>query len=197
MECIDQKTSNHTRRKGKVTIMAKKISGGLLQVLKSSTVAWYRGTDGTQAYYEQPTAETDGVVAVNGRRVCRLHVDPEGLYWDRPSPPVQRKLLALGVDLNQGWTGPEEVHGVHINEAMQESRYEAVRHHNGRISVQKVDEQRAVIFVNGNKHWTVKVAVAHNALEELGVETWTGWYPVQQNLLSTDDGGYRYRRELI
>ncbi len=174
--------------------MAKRISGGLLQVLKSSTVAWYRGADGTRAYYEQPTADTTGVVEVNGRRVCRLHIDPEGLYWDRPSPPVQHRLLTLGVDLDSGWTGVEEEHGEHINDAMKQSRYEAVRHHNGRISVQKTNEQQAVIFVNGQKHWTVKIANAHVALEELGVETWTGWYPVQQDLLQVT--AREYRREL-
>ncbi len=177
--------------------MAKRISGGLLQVLKSSTVAWYRGADGIRAYYEQPTADTNGVVAVNGKRITRLVVDPEGLYWDRPSPEVQHRLLALGIDLDSGWTGTEEVHGEHINEAMAQSCYQAVRHYNGGISVQKTDAQRAIIFINGHKHWTVKITSAHIALEELGVETWTGWYPVQQDLLRVDEHSYRYRRELI
>jgi hypothetical protein len=170
--------------------MGRKVTGGLLQVLQSSSAAWYQGTDGTRAYYEHPTIVNDGMIAVNGKRVCRLVDNGD---W-RPSPSVLNLILNYGVDLERGWTGTAELYGVHINDAIEESRYAAVRHHDGRIAVQKINADEAIIFVNGYKKWTVKITIAHNALEELGVETWTGWYPVNRDLLGGDS--YQSQRRL-
>jgi len=184
-------------QKGKEAPMASRISGPLMRVLRVSRVAWYRGDDGTCGYYEQPSMDAPGQVVVNGKRITKLVVDAEGLYLDRPSPKVQHMMIEHGLDLDHGWTCKEEVYGAHINEAMRQSRSQAVRHHKGHISVQKLDEHQAIIFVNGRKYWTGKITSAHHVLEELDVETWDGWYPLQHDLLEVNESGYRYRRELI
>jgi hypothetical protein len=163
--------------------MPRTVSGGLLSVLRRSRVAWYRGANGISAYYEQPSPGVPGAVFVNGRRVTQLIVDREGVYADFPCPQIQHMLIARGVDLQSGWTCGRETHGVHINEAVQQSRYAAVRHHEGRISMQCDGEHHAIIFVNGQKRWRIAKVHLPRALAELGLSPSDGWYPVHQDLI--------------
>jgi hypothetical protein len=163
--------------------MPNRVSGSLLGVLRRSRTAWYRGTDGITAYYEQPSPGAPGVLVVNGRRVTGLVVDREGIYADFPAPQIQHMMIARGVDLERGWTCGQETHGMHINEALKKSRYSAVRHHNGRISIQIVSESHAIIFVNGIQRWRIRLADAERAAAEMGLVFYDGWYPVQTNLV--------------
>ena len=160
----------------------RRVSGGLLQVLGRSRVAWYQGDDGTTVYYEQPSAGVPGLMVVNGEPITKLVVDPQGHYADLPSPQVQHLLLARGVHLANGWTCLVEIYGSHINEAVGRSRYRAVRHHNGQVSVQCTGEHDALIFVHGIQRWKIKLTQAHQALAEMGVVTSDGWYPVDHDL---------------
>lgn len=160
------------------------ISGGLLGVLRQSRVAWYRGAGGITAYYEQPAPGVPGALFVNGRRVTNLVVDREGLYADLPSPQIQHMMIARGIELESGWTCGQAIHGTHINDAVQQSQYAAVRHHGGRISVQCDGEDRANIFVNGRKRWRIEKKYLQRALAELGLSISNGWYPVQHDLAS-------------
>ncbi len=165
-----------------------RLSGGLIRVLKHSRVAWYNDPLGTTAYYEQPSLDAPGSVFVNGRCITRLVVDRDGFYADFPSPKVQQILRSHGVSLEGGWSCPIETYGQEINEAIHQSPYYAVRHHDGHISVQCVDQERAVILIDGTPRWTIKIAIAYRALAEMGISPQEGWYPVQQNLLQQRQG---------
>lgn len=160
------------------------VSGGLISVLRQSRVVWYRGPDGITAYYEQPSPGVPGAIFINGRRVTGLIVDHEGRYADFPSPQVQHMLIARGVDLQSGWMCGRESHGVPINVASNQSRYGAVRHHDGLISIQRDGEQHAIIFVNGRQRWRIAKVHVARALAEMGLSPSEGWYPVQQDLIS-------------
>lgn len=163
--------------------MASRLSGTLLRVLKHSRVAWYQGVDGTTAYYEQPAPGVPGAVFINGQRLCKLHVDREGFYADFPSPKVQKLMTERGISLERGWTCMVEVYGMHINDAIVQSRYHAVRHHDGHHCIQTVDSLHAAIFVDGQWLWTMNIREGHRALAELELSTQDGWYPLQQDLL--------------
>jgi hypothetical protein len=160
-----------------------KVSGSLLGVLRRSRTAWYRGTDGITAYYEQPCPRAPGVLVVNGKKVTGLVVDREGIYADFPAPHIQHMMVARGVDLSRGWTCRDETYGMHINEALKKSHSSAVRHHNGQISIQIVSETTAIIFVNGRQRWRIRLADAERAISEMGLSMNDGWYPVQTDLV--------------
>lgn len=168
----------------------KRVSGGLLHILKVSRVAWYRGTDGTTAYYEQPSPGVPGAVFVNGKRITSLVVDPEGIYADYPSPQVQHRLIDHGIDLTSGWTCGQEKHGTTLLDAVERSPQGAARHHQGRISVQHIDEvDQVVIFVYGRQRWQVESNYVRRAIEEMGLSIETGWYAVQTDLIAMHERG--------
>lgn len=161
--------------------MTSRLSGTLIRVLKHSRVAWYNGI-GTTAYYEQPSPGTPGALFINGQRICQLVVDREGLYADFPSPKVQRMMTERGVRLDRGWTCAVEIYGLPLNDAVLQSRFLAARHHNERVCIQCIDQQRSAIFVDGIWRWTIKNEDASRALVELELSTHDGWYPLQQDL---------------
>lgn len=160
-----------------------RLSGSLIYVLKHSRVAWYRDDNGLTAYYEQPSSGIPGGVFVNGQHLTDLVVDREGLYADAPSPKVQCLLRAQGITLDSGWECLVQTYGLEINEAVRQSQYRAVKHHNGQVSAQCIGD-RAVILVDGMRRWTIKIAIAYRAFAEMGVSPHEGWYPVQENLLA-------------
>jgi hypothetical protein len=72
---------------------------------------------------------------------------------------------------------------MHINEAVKKSKFAAVRHHNGRISMQCDGESYVIIFVNGVQRWRVNIIHTARALAEMGLSPSDGWYPVQTDLI--------------
>lgn len=162
--------------------MPSRLSGGLIRVLKHSRVAWYKDPFDTTAFYEQPSPGVPGAVFVNGKRIVQLVVDREGFYADAPSPKIQQILRAHGVNLEGGWSCLIETYGMEINEALSQSSYRAVRHHNG-ISVQCTENHHVIILVDGVPRWTIPMSTAHRALAEMGLSMLDGWYPVQRDLL--------------
>ncbi len=168
--------------------MAKRVAGSLKHVLRVSRVAWYYGDDGTRAYVEMPYGNVRGLIAVNGKKIINLRDDGR----DEFSPDVREKILSYGVALDAGWSCREEAYGMEINEAMRQSGYHhAVRHHDGRLAIQTVDEHRCTIFVDGEIRWTVKIHQAHTVIEELGLSMADGWYPVEKDLFKH----YQVRRQ--
>lgn len=163
--------------------MGDRVSGALLHILKYSRTAWYRGEDGTTAYYEHPSPDAPGRIIVNGQPLTSLFVDRAGHYADIPSPQVQQKLLGKGVRLDSGWTCNVEVFGDPIDEAFQKSPHRAVRHHNGQITAQYLNEALIAIFVWGVLYWRINAADAHRVFAELGASIADGWYPVHQDLI--------------
>src|SRR5450755_1154221 len=126
-----------------------RLSGGLLQLLKHSRVAWYNDPFGaTTAYYEQPAPGIPDGVFVNGRKLTDLVADREGRYADFPSPGVQQLLRERGVTLESGWECQRETYGLEINDAVVQSHCRVVKHHNGQVSAQYIGDC-AIILVGG------------------------------------------------
>jgi hypothetical protein len=165
--------------------MSERLSGGLIRVLKSSRVAWYR-KDGISAYYEQPSTGVPGVLAINGQHVAKLVIDQAGLYADVPAPNVQRMMTERGISLECGWGCAIETHGMGLDEAIAESAAaKGARHHDGHISVWYDDPECAMIFVDGAPRWRIQRKQVSRVLAELGLSLLDGWYPAQQKLLAT------------
>jgi hypothetical protein len=161
-----------------------KLSGGLLTILRYSRVAWYVNREtGIHAYYEHPTIHADGQIVVNGRQISRLVIDAQGLYLDRPSPDVQRMMIAHGLDLEQGWSCTCERIGQAVTSAMKESPSRAARYYDGRFAIQQV-ERRVIVFVRGRKCWTVPLEQVGHLLGEWGADSGSGWYALKEDLLA-------------
>lgn len=156
---------------------AQPVAGPLLHVLKYARRAWYQGPGGITAYYEQPAADVPGAFYVNGKRITGLMVDPEGLFWDRPSPTVQHIIGRYGVSLDEGWTCDVQIVGSDVESALAQSPWHIAQHPHSGVAIHQVNGAQSILFVNEQAQWSVPTMHLRLALNEMGASPYDGWLP--------------------
>lgn len=156
---------------------SQQVTGGLLFVLQYARRTWYKGPSGITAYYEQPSPGVPGAFYVNGKRIAGLMVDPEGLFWDRPSPNIQKTIGRYGVSLDEGWTCDVQIMGSNVEGALAQSPWHIAQHAQSGVAVHQVNDAQAIIFVNEQAQWSIPMMHLRLALNEMGASSYDGWLP--------------------